>query len=474
MNTLTASLLFASTDLPVKEWPPLSDAVWQIVLVVFLVLLNGFFVAAEFAIVKVRATQIEQLLDEGQAKAKRAKELVENLDVYLSATQLGITMASVALSMFGEKYISKLIEPIFFRFKADISPDYVTWTAFALSFSMITAIHVVVGELMPKSLAIRRSLGTTLRIATPLIWFQRIFSWAITILNGAANRLLKVLFGIDPISGHENVHSAEELQMLVEESGRSKNVTPTERDISINALELNDRVAHDIMTSRTDIVYLDAGLSFEQNMETAMKSKHTRFPIREGSLDNVPGIVHIKDILSVVKDPRPDILKIARPALFVPEIQPLDEILKTFLSRHAHMALVVDENGVLTGMLTLDDVLEELVGEIQDEFDTTDERFQQIADGEYVVEGKLPLYELAELTDLEIERQNVSTIGGYITTVLGRLPLEGERVVLEGHGYEALVNKTDGRRVVQVTLTRQVPSENKEHDEEDAESTAKH
>lgn len=468
MNTLIESLFLASSDLPVKEWPPLSDAVWQVVLVVFLVLLNGFFVAAKFAIVKVRSTQIEQLLDEGQPKAKRAKELVDNLDVYLSSTQLGITMASVALSMFGEKYISKLIEPIFFRVDPNISPEVVTWTAFVIAFSVITAIHVVVGELMPKSLAIRRSLGTTMWIARPLIFFQRVFSWAIRILNGAANRLLKFLFGIDPVSSHEIVHSAEELQMLVEESGRSKNVTPTERDISINALELNDRVAHDIMTSRTDIVYLDAGRTFEENMQTAMESKHTRFPIREGSLDNVPGIVHIKDILSIVKDPRPDILKIARPALFVPEVQPLDEILKTFLNRHAHMALVVDENGVLTGMLTLDDVLEELVGEIQDEFDTTDERFLKIADGEYVVEGKLPLYELAELTDLEIEKQNVSTIGGYITTVLGRLPLEGELVVLEAHGYEALVTKTDGRRVVQVTLTRKAVQEEKDIAEAEA------
>lgn len=440
----------------------MSDAVWQIVLVIFLVLLNGFFVAAEFAIVKVRSTQIEQLLDEGQPKAKRAKKLVDNLDVYLSSTQLGITMASVLLSMFGEKYISKLIEPIFFRVNPSIAPEVVTWTAFIIAFSFITAIHVVVGELMPKSLAIRRSLGTTMMIAPPLIFFERVFSWAIGILNGCANRLLKFLFGIDPIGSHEMVHSAEELQMLVEESGRSKNVTPTERDISINALELNDRVANDIMTSRTEIVYLDAGKSFEENMKTAMDSKHTRFPIREGSLDNVPGIVHIKDILAIIKDPRPDILKIARPALFIPEMQPLDEILKTFLSRHAHMALVVDENGVLTGMLTLDDVLEELVGEIQDEFDTTEERFITVADGEYIVEGKLPLYELAERTDLEIEKQNVSTIGGYITTVLGRLPHEGEHVILEAYGYDALVTKTDGRRVVQAKLKRRDPQDQKE------------
>ena len=466
MNTLLETILLASAEPPATDWPPMTDAFWQIGLVIFLVILNGIFVAAEFAIVKVRATQIEQLLDEGQPKAKRAKDIVQHMEIYLSATQLGITMASVALSMFGEKYVSKLIEPVFPKIGWHLSGEAVTWIAFILSFSAITAVHVVVGELMPKSLAIRRPLGTTMLLATPLFWYQRIFRWATSMLNGTANGLLKYLFKVEAVSEHANVHSAEELQMLVEESGRSKNVTPTERDISINALELNDRVAHDIMTPRTEIVYLDAGRSFEENMKTALESKHTRFPIREGSLDNVPGIVHIKDLFAIFKDPRPDILKIARPAMFVPEIQPLDEILKTFLSRHAHMALVVDENGVLTGMLTLDDVIEELVGEIQDEFDTHDERFQKISDGEYIIDGKLPLYELAELTDLEIEKQNVSTLGGYITTVLGRLPLEGELVVLEGHGYEALVTKTDGRRVVQVTLTRKSPGSPVDESEE--------
>ncbi|MBP7949494.1 MAG: HlyC/CorC family transporter [Verrucomicrobiales bacterium] len=458
MNTLPVTLLLASTEPPAESLPPAGQALWQIALIVLLVLINGFFVAAEFAIVKVRSTQIEELLSGGGRRARLAKNIVEHLDVYLSATQLGITMASVLLSMFGEKYLSKLIEPLFFWINPGISPDVISWTAFAIAFSIITAFHVVIGELMPKSLAIRRSLGTTLLVARPLMLFQRVFKGVIWVFNGAANRLLKWLFGIDPVGEHEIVHSAEELQMLVEESGRSKHVTATERDISINALELNDRLARDIMTPRTEIVYLDVVRDFASNLKVALDSKHTRFPIREGSLDNVPGIVHIKDILCIINDPRPDILKIARPALFVPEIQPLDEVLKEFLGKHAHMALVVDENGVLTGMLTLDDVLEELVGEIQDEFDTEEDRFQKFDDGEFLVDGKLPLYELAELTDLELEKSNVSTLGGYITSLLGRLPAEGEQVELEGHGYEATVTKTDGRRVVQVRLAPVAPS----------------
>jgi CBS domain containing-hemolysin-like protein len=445
MNTLAALHFLAADPEPFNG----TEAFWQIGLVVFLVLLNGVFVAAEFAIVKVRSTQIEQLLDEGQPKARRAKEIVDQMDVYLAATQLGITMASVLLSMFGEKYIAKIVERVL---PSALGESGIHTVAFVLTFTLITAVHVVVGEQMPKSLAIRRALGTTMLLAGPLYLFQRTFSWLIRILNGAANWLLKTLFGIKPAGEHEMVHSAEELQMLVEESGRSKNVTPTERDISINALELNDLLARDIMTSRTEIIYLDAGKSFEENLKVAMDSKHTRFPIREGSLDNVPGMVHIKDLLRVIKEPRPDILKIARPVLFVPEIQPLDEVLKTFLSRHAHMALVVDENGVLTGMLTLDDVLEELVGEIQDEFDTADESFKSLGDGEYLLEGKLPLYELAELTEIEVEIANVSTLGGYLTSILGRIPNLGEVVRMKEQGYEAEVTKTDGRRVVQVHL----------------------
>jgi CBS domain containing-hemolysin-like protein len=454
MNLYLATVLLASSEAPTESWPSANAIIWQVVLILVLVLLNGIFVAAEFAIVKVRTTQIDELIDQGSKRASKAKKILQRLDVYLSATQLGITMASVALSMFGEKYISKLIEPVFYMMGLTLEPGTVAWISFGLAFLILTGLHVIVGELLPKSLAVRRALGTTLWLAGPLAVYQRSFGWIIAFLTGIANKLLKWIFHLDPVTDKEIVHSAEELQMLVEESGRSKRVTATERDISINALELNDRLARDIMTPRTDIIYLDLGRSFDENLNQALSSKHTRFPIREGSLDNVPGIVHIKDILRIVKDPRPDILHIARPPLFVPEIQPLDELLKSFLTKHAHMALVVDENGVLTGMLTLDDVLEELVGEIQDEFDSEEERFKRLSESEFVIEGKFPLYELAELTDLELEKANVSTLGGFVTAVLGRLPHEGETVHLADVGYIATVTKMDGRRVVQVHLKK--------------------
>jgi CBS domain containing-hemolysin-like protein len=245
--------------------------------------------------------------------------------------------------------------------------------------------------------------------------------------------------------------------MLVEESERNKHVTDLERDISINALELNERLARDIMTPRTEIVHMDLGKSFEENLLLALDSKHTRFPIREGTLDNVPGIIHIKDLLRVVHSKTPtDLLKIARQPLWIPEIQPLDEVLRAFLQKQAHMGLVVDENGVLTGMLTLDDVLEEIVGEIRDEFDVHDEeRFRTVGEDEFLVEGKFPLYELGEfIPDMELEMANVSTITGYITSKLNRLPIEEDVVEIEDSHYEAKVEKVDGRRVTQVRIRK--------------------
>lgn len=428
---------------------------WQVALIIFFVLLNGFFVAAEFAIVKVRATQIDELIDGGRSKAgaMRAKQLVARLDSYLAATQLGITMASVALSMFGERYIERLIQPFFHQYLPSLGPA-IPAISFGLAFGLLTFLHVVFGELMPKSLAIRRPLGTTLVIATPLIGFQWVFQWAIHLLNGTANRLLHWLFRVDPARGHDLVHSAEELQILVAESQRSKQVTATERDISINALELNDLVARDIMTPRTEIIALDPNEDFHMNLKLALESKHTRFPLRERNLDNCLGVVHVKDFLRIISDPKPDLRKIRREILIVPESQPLDELLKTFLSRHAHMALVVDEFGVTVGMVTLEDVMEELVGDIQDEFDAAEagNGFVRISEDEFIVDGRMALYELSECSDLRLESDEVSTIGGYVTSHMGHLPRPGETTVIDG--YEVTIAEADERRIGRMQFRR--------------------
>jgi CBS domain containing-hemolysin-like protein len=315
---------------------------------------------------------------------------------------------------------------------------------------------VVFGELMPKSVAIRRSLATALKLSTPLSGFEFFFRWAIRLLNGSANWLMRTIFRIDAdADGHGSIHSAEELQLLVAESQRSKQVTATERDISINALELSELVAHDVMTPRTEIIALDPKEDFNTNMKLALESKHTRFPLREKNLDHCLGVVHIKDFFRIINDPKPDLTKIRREIIIVPESQALDELLKTFLAKQAHMALVVDEYGATVGMVTLEDVLEQLVGEIQDEFDApmVETGFSRINDHEFMVDGKMPLYELGEHSDVELDSEEVSTIGGYVTSEFGRLPEQGETINVDG--YRVTVTSMDGRRILKLHFKRQ-------------------
>lgn len=434
--------------------PTNQEIAWQMILVFLLVLLKGVFVAAEFALVKVRASQIDELVQEGKASSSaiRAKGMVNRLEDYVGATQFGITLTSIALSMFGEKYIVKWLEPKL----GGLLPETATHIiAFILVLAVLTFVDVVFGELMPKSIAIRRSLGTTLQLSGPLSGFEFFFRYAIRLLNGSANWLMRTIFRIEPdTDGLQNIHSAEELQILVAESQRSNQVTATEREISINALELSELTAHDVMTPRTEIIAIDPKEDFQSNLKMALESKHTRFPLREKNLDHCLGVVHIKDFFRIINDAKPDLTKIRREIIIVPETQALDELLKTFLGRQAHMALVVDEFGATVGMVTLEDVLEELVGEIQDEFDSPhfENGFDRLGEEEFEVDGKMPLYELAEHTDLELESEEVSTIGGYITSQVGHLPGVGETTEIDG--YEVTVREMDGRRILRLHFKR--------------------
>lgn len=461
---LDVSLLLADAAADAVTEPSTGAISVQFLAIMLLVALKGVFVAAEFSLVKVRASQIDELIEEGRAEkgAMLTKKMVGRLDDYVGATQFGITLTSIALSMLGEKYIVAWLQPRLHWFSdstgLNLSVGWLHFTAFLMVLVALTFIDVVFGELMPKSIAIRRSLGTALKLSRAISGFEATFRWAIRALNGCARWIMKVVFRIKPVVGdHENVHSAEELQILVAESQRSKQVTPTERDISINALELNDRVARDVMTPRTEIIALDPREDFQSNLQLALKSQHTRFPLREKNLDVALGVVHIKDFFTIIKDPKPDLVKIKRDILIVPETQPLDECLKTFLTKRAHMALVVDEFGATVGMVTLEDVMEELVGEIEDEFDDPsknpkDETFDRISEDEFFVDGKLPLYSLAEKSDVDLESDEVSTIGGYVTSHLGHLPTAGEKTTIEG--YEVTIAAVDSRKILRLQFRR--------------------
>ena len=432
------------------------DAVWQVALILFFVLLNGFFVAAEFAIVKVRVSQLDELVRQGNKTARAARHVVSHLDSYLSATQLGITIASIGLGMLGERYVEGFVHTFLDFTGVRMGPEMITAISLALAFTIITFLHIVLGELMPKSLAIRKALPTTLLISRPLEIFHGVFRPAIWLLNGTANTILKLAFRIDPVSDVELVHSEDELRLLVTESERSENVTEMERDIFINALELNDRLARDVMTPRSEVVSLEPSDGFHENLKVALESKHTRFPLVDGHLDTPLGIVHVKDLLRIVNEPEPDLTKIVHDAIRVPELIPLDKLLRVFLKKHAHMALVSDEFGGTLGIVTLDNVIEELVGDIQDEFDTTEKEIHELRSGEFLVDGTLPLYELADYAGLKLENPDVSTIGGYVTGLLGHLPANGEMVTIED--YEVTASKTDGRRIVQLHFRKTSPS----------------
>ncbi|MCB1065183.1 MAG: HlyC/CorC family transporter [Verrucomicrobiae bacterium] len=433
---------------------------WQVFLLVFFILLNGFFVAAEFALVKVRASQLDPHVEAGKGTAKQVVWILGHLDSYLSACQLGITIASIVLGSVSEPFISMLLQPPLSYF--GLSDWWIEKLSFVVGISAITFLHVVIGEQMPKVLAIRKALGTSMFCSRPLHLFYLLFRWPIRLLNFFASLFMRKIFRIDPIDEHEIIHSSEELRILVEQTGGAGEVTEMEREILINALELNDLTVRDIMTPRNEVIMLDAQKSFEENLAIAVECKHTRFPIVEGHLDNTIGLIHIKDLLGETCQKEPDLMKIKREIVPVPELMPLDSLLQTFLAKHAHMALVVDEFGGALGLVMLDDVLEELVGEIQDEFDEDNREFRRVSDEEFIVDGTLSLHELAEhVEDLDLESPDVSTVGGYITHAIGHLPEIGESAVVEN--YEITVTAADDRSVQEVKFRRiQLPSDDDE------------
>jgi len=441
-------------DAIVEHWDPPLIILGKLAVILGLVVLNAFFVASEFAIVKVRGSQLDALEDEGNVRAVFAKHVRSHLDAYLSATQLGITLASLALGWIGEQFLAHLLEPAFIL--ADIhSHALVSTIAITLAFLGITFLHIVFGELAPKYIAIGNPLSVSLALARPLGAFYILFKPAIWVLNKSSNFFLQKLLRIKPVAGSELAHSEEELRLILDESEKSDEVSELGRDLLVNALDLRQRVVRDIMTPRGEVVFLDLEESFELNVKRAIESRHTRFPLCRGHLDNAVGLIHIKELMPMMRDPEPDLMRIKREMIPVPEMMSLEKLLNLFLTRHAHLALVVDEYGGTVGMVTLENVLEEIVGDIQDEFDTEKAEFRKINEEEFTVVGSLGLYELRDLAGLELESADVSTIGGYVTHLLGHLPKQGEQVRIGD--YAVTISQTDGRRVGLLHFRKEKP-----------------
>ncbi len=449
----------------VYKWPTLGEAIFYLGGIVLFLILNALFVAAEFAFVKVRPSQIEAEGKDKSGSGKAAREIVEDINPYLSAAQLGITVASLALGALGEPFIEKLVGPPLQEIPW-FPPGLVSTLSWVLAIGSFTILHVVVAEQLPKTIAIRKSLGTTLVLARPMRLFYNLCSFPIRMLNGAANWLARVVFRIEPANEHEEAHSAEELALLFTQSGQSQEVTETEREILINALGLNELWVRDVMTPRNKVVVLDADEPFEKTLEIALRSKHTRFPLVKGHLDNAIGLIHIKDLFKLINDRDPDLMRIKRELKIVPDTMPLDTLLKFFLREHAHLAMAVDEFGTPVGVVFLDNIMEELVGDIQDEFDNERSAFTRINETEFVVEGTMTLNDLGgHVPELVLDSGEVTTVGGYFTQQLGRFPETGE--TLEVLGYEARVTSTDGRRVGQIHFRKLLPDEVAADDEEE-------
>src|SRR5881296_303907 len=447
MNFPSLFFLLPLADVIARQWDPIIPLVAKLGVVMALVSLNAFFVVAEFALVKIRDSQLNTLAAEGIKRAALVKQVKNNPNAYLSACQVGITVASLGLGWLGEPFLARILQP-FFILAGIESPAVIKSISFALAFSAITFLHIVLGEQAPKILAIRKAMPAALFVSAPLRWFYAIFKPAISFLNAASNWVLLRILRVEPIAEGELAHSEEELRLIVRESEKSAEVTPLGRELVFNVLDLRDRVVRDIMTPRGEIVYFNLEDGFEANVKKAIESRHTRFPLCRGNLDNTIGLIHIKELVPMMRDPHPDLMRIKRELFPVPEMMPLENLLRLFLSKHAHLALVVDEFGGTVGMVTLENVLEELVGDIQDEFDFEKEEFREISANEFSVDGSLGLYELNDLAKLDLESADVSTIGGYVTHLLGHLPKTGEQVKIDG--YLVTVSQADSRRVKQL------------------------
>ena len=448
------------------SFPSLSSILLFIIGIVFFLFVNAFFVANEFASARVRESQLLENEGESKGAARRRKtalHIVRHLDAYLSANQVGITIASLALGNMGEPFIEQLIAPPLAYF-CHLAPDAVSVISYVVAYSLFTFAHVVLGELVPKSLAIRKPLEVALLTAPWMKRFAKLTKPLVYLFNNTANFIAHHLFGVDPHYVPNTTHSAEEIALIVEESGRSNEVTETEAEISMNALELNDRSVRDILVPRGNVETLDVNDSFQHNLELVTNSPHSRFPLVDGHLDNLKGWLHVKDMLRLATGPEPDLLRVKRELKVVPETMKLDTLLDFFSKEKTHFALVVDEYGDALGLVFLDDVLEEIVGDdIQDEFEADSARdFFPIAPGQYIASGALTLLDLAEyLPDIgELDPESgVSTLGGYITEQLGHLPECGEKLRIRE--YMVTVTGTDKRKVTQAYL-KHAPLEDKE------------
>jgi CBS domain containing-hemolysin-like protein len=407
-------------------------------MVAILIALTGFFVATEFAIVKIRSTRIDQLVAEGNKNAIAAKTVISNLDEYLSACQLGITITALALGWLGEETIAHILHPVFDQF--NFSESVATVTSVSIAFAIITFLHVVVGELAPKTLAIQKAEAVTLLFAKPVILFYKLMYPIIKTLNGSA-RLLTGLFGLERISENEIAHTEEELRMILSESYKSGEINQSEYKYVNNIFEFNDRIAKEIMVPRTEMVGFEKDLIIEEFISTATVENYTRYPIYEGDKDHIIGMINMKEVLTDFVKKRnmnEPIMKYSRPVIKVMESMPIHGLLLKMQKERVHMAILVDEYGGTAGLVTVEDIIEEIVGDIRDEFDHDEvPDIKKINDNKTIIDGKVLIEEVNDLFGLQIDDTDVDTISGWILTEKMEAK-EGDKIALGEYEFKIL------------------------------------
>lgn len=424
--------------------------VFDIFLVFLLVFANGFFVAAEFAIVKVRSTQIDTLV-KGQLRNRIAKEIVAHLDSYLSATQLGITITSIGLGWIGEPAVSKLIEPLI-NILGIHNSNAIHAISFGFGFSIITFLHITLGELAPKSAAIQYPKEITLGIAYPLKVFYIVFKPFIFFLNGTANLILKA-FGIQPASDHELAHSEEEIRLLIADGKKSGAIDATEYKLIENIFDFTETTVKEIMVPRTQMFTLDIDKPFDENFKMAVESGFTRIPVFRETVDTVIGILYVKDLFKIDRAAPQDLGKIVRPVYFAPETTSISRLMHDFQQQKIHMGVVIDEFGGTSGLITLENILEKIVGQIQDEYDDERKDFELHADGSYTLDAKMRIDDFNENFKADIPGEgDYETLAGFLNEKAGHIPNLGEEI---RHGnFSFKITKKSPKQIQQVKLIK--------------------
>ncbi|GFN33125.1 hemolysin family protein [Paenibacillus xylaniclasticus] len=381
--------------------------------VAILIVLTAFFVATEFAIIRIRASRVDQLVQEGNSNARAVQRVISNLDGYLSACQLGITITALGLGWLGEPTVEKLLLPLFDTWHLNSEASHLA--SFFIAFITVTFLHVVVGELAPKTWAIQKAEFISLTVAKPIIWFHKVMYPFIWLLNGSANSLVR-LFGLKPVKEHEEAHSEEEIQIILNDSFQSGKINNTEYGYVSRIFAFDEMLAKEIMVPRTDMVCLYSNKPNEENMAVIRREQYTRFPVALDSKDQIIGMINTKQLFLQHQDGEPlNFEKLIRPVMTVPEVMPVKTLLRRMQQERMHIAILMDEYGGTSGMITIEDILEIIVGEIRDEFDADERKdIEKLADNCYLLDGKVSLDELGQLIGEDLGHDEVDTVGGWL------------------------------------------------------------